>query len=229
MWKWQKQGRTSKDGPRLHKSSNEWQWRSILFEIGAGSLRMKLIWIKVGVAITAKFPKQVGAQVGRCCYQVSCSLKAPPLPAKPQKTFSFSPGWAGRPRPQSWEPLQAASKFSQRLPESQGCEVGVKHFGLHSHLKIGPHSHSHLPSMSSHLLLAASLVVTITLFSTSTAFDLCPEPNIPNGGTVNSKKAENFFLGEVTLTQTRTLGCFAKSTSQQKIRGIPSRIPPRYI
>ena len=46
------------------------------------------------------------------------------------------------------------------------------------------------------------MLVTVTLFSTSTGFDLCPEPNIPNGGTVNSKKAENFFLGEVTFKHT---------------------------
>ena len=51
MWKWQKQGRTSKDGPRLHKSSNEWQWRSILFEIGGG-----------------KSTYEVDMNQGWCCY-----------------------------------------------------------------------------------------------------------------------------------------------------------------
>jgi len=55
-------------------------------------------------------------------------------------------------------------------------------------------------SMSPHHLLLASLVA-VTIFSTSNGFDLCPEPNIPNGGTVNSKKAENFFLGEVVCNR----------------------------
>merc|ERR1712203_17347 len=53
--------------------------------------------------------------------------------------------------------------------------------------------------MSSHLL-AVSLVA-LTILSTSAGSDLCPEPDIPNGGTVNSKKAENFFLGEVVCNR----------------------------
>ena len=85
-----------------------------------------------------------------------------------------------------------STHFSQRLPESPGCEVGPNH--------LRKHSHSHFASMSSHHLLLASLVA-VTIFSTSNGFDLCPEPNIPNGGTVNSKKAENFFLGEVIFEQ----------------------------
>ena len=52
--------------------------------------------------------------------------------------------------------------------------------------------------MSSHLLTVS--LVAVTIFSTSAGLDLCPEPDIPNGGTVNSKKAENFFLGEVICT-----------------------------
>ena len=84
--------------------------------------------------------------------------------------------------------------LSQRLPESPGCQVGLNHLRKHSHSHLTP------ASMSSHHLLLASLLA-VTIISTSNGFDLCSEPNIPNGGTVNSKKSENFFLGEVIFKQ----------------------------